>query len=199
MHLILELCTGGELFLLQIKRGVFTEAEARILLRQMLRALLVLHSHYVAHRDLKLENWLLVKPEPSLDLKLCDFGFSIVLRPREVSKERVGSIYYVAPDVLLGPYDYRVDLWSMGVILFMLLSGKPPFNGAGEDEILVAVKAASVSFESPTWSCVSPLANTLILQLLSRDPRQRPSAEAALSHAWLSGSKSLTAVSHELG
>lgn len=185
VHLVMELCVGGELYQRQSQIGIFNETQASRLVQQMLLAVAHLHRHFVAHRDLKLENWLLTRPAPCLDLRLCDFGLSVVLRPGERAKERVGSVYYVAPEVLSGSYDCRADLWSIGVILFMLLSGLPPFNGPKAEDILVEVAKGSFSFEAPTWRRVSTSPRGLIQQLLSRDPDMRPAADQVLEDAWV--------------
>lgn len=186
VHLILEFCAGGELYQRQSKIGAFGEMQAKFLMQQMLFAVAYLHHHFVAHRDLKLENWLFMKPTPNLELRLCDFGLSVILRPGEVAKERVGSFYYVAPEVLTGSYDGRADLWSIGVILYMLLSGSPPFNGAKPEAILEQVSLAQVKFEAPVWRNISKPPKGLIHQLLTRDPEMRPSAEEALEGPWVS-------------
>lgn len=185
VHMVLELCVGGELYQRQSQIGVFSEMQAKCLVRQMLCAVSHLHRHFVAHRDLKLENWLFTGPEPSLDLRLCDFGLSVVLRPGEKAKDRVGSVYYVAPEVLSGSYDRRADLWSIGVILFMILSGLPPFNGPGPESILNEVANANVSFEAPVWRRVSDNPRGLIQQLLDRDQDTRPTADEALESSWV--------------
>lgn len=185
VHLVLELCAGGELYQRQSQIGVFAESQARYLIQQMLVAVSHLHRHFVAHRDLKLENWLFAHPAPALDLRLCDFGLSVVLRPGEKAKDRVGSVYYVAPEVLGGSYDWCADLWSMGVILFMILSGLPPFNGPKPEAILAEVARGKVSFDAPIWRKVSSPPRDLIMQLLSRDPTARPSADEASETPWV--------------
>eukprot|EP00747_Dinoflagellata_sp_TGD_P218907 gnl/TRDRNA2_/TRDRNA2_91092_c0_seq1.p1 gnl/TRDRNA2_/TRDRNA2_91092_c0~~gnl/TRDRNA2_/TRDRNA2_91092_c0_seq1.p1 ORF type:complete len:304 (+),score=45.16 gnl/TRDRNA2_/TRDRNA2_91092_c0_seq1:65-976(+) len=187
VHLVLELCAGGELYERQKEVGVFDEPEARVLMRQMLAAVRHVHRNGIVHRDLKLENWLLTRPAPGLELRLCDFGLSVILSPGEQVCERVGSVYYVAPEVLNGPYDSRADIWSLGVILYMLLSGLPPFNGPKSEAILAAVSHGQVKFEAPVWQRVAPPACELILQLLSRDASRRPTADAALSSNWVLG------------
>ena len=151
--LVTDLCSGGELFKAVDKRarpGVrppFTESRSAELLRQMLGVVRYMHSCGVCHRDLKLENWLFDSPDPdTATLRLVDFGLARVfgpLRP-DLSKtrsktnfdERVGSAYYCAPEVLEGIYDRRCDLWSLGVIAYMLFSGTPPFWGRSDKEIL---------------------------------------------------------------
>lgn len=187
VHIILELCSGGELYHRQSKCGTFSEAETKVLFLQMLGAIAHVHRHEVAHRDLKLENWLLTRPVPSLDLRLCDFGLSVFLRRGEVLSECVGSVYYVAPEVLNGSYDARADIWSLGVIAYMLMSGIPPFNGKQQPDILSAILRGSISFDAPVWRTVSSDARNVILQLLRLDPNTRPNAEAALGFGWLQG------------
>jgi len=187
VHLILELCAGGELYERQSKIGTFDETQAKCLFQQMLSAVSHLHRHFIAHRDLKLENWLFMHPAPNLELRLCDFGLSMVLKPGEKARDRVGSVYYVAPEVLHRSYDRRADLWSAGVILFMLLSGLPPFNGAKPEDILNEIAIAQPNFDASVWRRVSDDPKDLIQQLLDRDPEARPSAEEALENTWIRG------------
>lgn len=185
VHMILELCAGGELYQRQSQIGVFEEAQARVLIQQMLCAVAHLHQHCVAHRDLKLENWLFTRPEPDLELRLCDFGLSVVLKPGEKVTDRVGSVYYVAPEVLAGSYDARADIWSLGVILYMMLSGLPPFNGSQPELILREITVGQVSFGASIWKSVSNHPRGLIMQLLRRDPGERPTAAKALEAPWV--------------
>eukprot|EP00931_Biecheleriopsis_adriatica_P105154 TRINITY_DN79726_c0_g1_i1.p1 TRINITY_DN79726_c0_g1~~TRINITY_DN79726_c0_g1_i1.p1 ORF type:complete len:351 (+),score=83.97 TRINITY_DN79726_c0_g1_i1:60-1112(+) len=185
LHLVLELCPGGDLFSRQKSIGIFSEEEARELLQQMVEAVAFLHSRNVVHRDLKLENWLLRRKAPSLELCLCDFGLALVLEPGAVASEKVGSPYYVAPEVLLGSYDHRADIWGLGVILYMLLDGSPPFNGADHKDILAAVKSGRIQFEQQIWDDVSPEARRLVLLLLTRLPERRLTLAGAEEDRWL--------------
>lgn len=185
VHLVMEFCAGGDFHQRQSQIGVFEESQAQFLVQQMLCAVSHLHCHFVTHRDLKLENWLFTRPEPQLELRLCDFGLSVVLRPGQKATDRVGSVYYVAPEVLAGSYDRRADLWSIGVILFMALSGQPPFNGPKPEYILHEITHGTVEFTAPIWNTVSSSPRGLILELLSRDPATRPSADEALEMPWV--------------
>lgn len=187
VHIVMELCGGGELYQRQAEVGLFPEPEAKILLWQMFSAMGHVHRHDVVHRDLKLENWLLTRPAPNLDLRLCDFGLSIFIRPGEVATDCVGSVYYVAPEVLNGAYDQRADVWSLGVIMFMLLSGLPPFNGPNQAQILDSIKHGWLSFDAPIWRTVCPDARALILRLLQMNPNTRIDTEQALSDSWMEG------------
>lgn len=187
VHLILELCVGGELYQRQSEAGRFSERQAKGLLKQMLKAIVYIHKHCIVHRDLKLENWLLMRAAPSLEgLRLCDFGLSAMLKPGEQLENRVGSPYYVAPEIMKGTYDFPVDLWSLGVILYMLISGLPPFNGVKPAAILMASATQCVNFESSLWTKVSPHCRRFILELLSKDAAKRPTAAVASSNDWFS-------------
>jgi len=184
LHLIFELCAGGELFERQSKMGFFSEPDAACLFQQMLQAIAHVHASHVVHRDLKLENWLLLDRK-GLRIKLADFGFSRRLAPGERLTGKLGSPYYVAPEVLEGEYDVRADLWSLGVILYMLLSGRPPFNGPRTPAILDAVRAAKVSLDGPQWQEVSSGARDLVARFLQKEPGARPCAEEGLMDGWL--------------
>jgi len=194
MHLILELCAGGELYELQRKVGNFSEANAAVLLRQMLSALVHIHGHYVMHRDLKLENWLVADTD-TLSIKLSDFGLSIRLLPGQRAHDKVGSPYYVAPEVLDGDYDACADIWSLGIIMYILLSGAPPFNGKDQAEILKSVYVARLSFPSRSWYSISKSARTLVRSLLARDSSCRPSLTETIHAAWFSQAERMGMVS----
>lgn len=189
IHLILELCLGGELYERHSKVGKFKEAESLLLLRQMLRAIDHLQGHNVIHRDLKLENWFLMNPE-GYDIKLGDFGLSAILLPGERACLKVGSPYYVAPEVLKGDYDARADMWSLGVIFYMLVGGRPPFNGSNPAAILTAVRNARVPIDVGLWAAATQSARELLLSLLAVDPSERPAPVDALSSPWILEDKS---------
>lgn len=185
LHLVMDICGGGELDSRQSECGSFSEAEAKVLFSQMVTAVRHVHKIEVAHRDLKLENWLFVRPAPSLDLRLCDFGLSIFLRNGAVATECVGSLYFVAPEVLGGAYDARADLWSLGVVAYMLLSGVLPFSGTKQTRIVASILRGGMSFDAPVWRTVSPQARNLIVKLLCVQPEGRPGADALFDFAWL--------------
>jgi len=187
IYLVMELCTGGELFDRIIEKGRFSEREAALVMRQILRAVFYLHEMNVAHRDLKPENFLFSRKGPVEDnvLKLIDFGLACHLYPGEYSRQMVGTAQYVAPQVLLRRYDKRCDLWSCGVILFTLLSGKAAFTGKTEQDVLNKVRQGTVSLSGPIWDNVSTDAKHLLRVLMRRNPVQRYSAEQALGHGWL--------------
>ena len=144
----------------------------------------------IIHRDLKLENFLFSSTAKDSELKMIDFGLSKHFRFGEVHHEAVGTPYTVAPEVIRGSYDERCDIWAIGVITFLLLSGDPPFGGCGGPEPLLTVRSnilrGQFRFEpQDIWSRVSPRAKEFIRALLVVDPKKRPTAREAQKHAWL--------------
>ncbi|MCH96109.1 calcium-dependent protein kinase 17-like [Trifolium medium] len=127
VHLVMELCGGGELFDRIIAKGLYTERAAASLLRTIVQIIHTLHSMGVIHRDLKPENFLLLNKDENAPLKVTDFGLSVFFKEGEMFKDIVGSAYYIAPEVLKRRYGQEVDIWSIGVMLYILLSGVPPF------------------------------------------------------------------------
>lgn len=130
VHLVMELCAGGELFDRIIAKGHYSERAAAGVCRQMVTVVHNCHSMGVMHRDLKPENFLFLSSDETSPLKATDFGLSVFFKPGDVFKDLVGSAYYVAPEVLRREYGPEADIWSAGVILYILLSGVPPFYGA---------------------------------------------------------------------
>lgn len=192
IYLVQELCLGGELFdrLDEQPDYHYTEAECARLVKQMLSAVRYLHSKGIIHRDLKLENFLFSSTAKDSELKMIDFGLSKHFRYGEIQHEAVGTPYTVAPEVILGSYDERCDVWAIGVITFLLLSGDPPFGGCGGPESLMQVRSNILSgkfdFEPvEVWSIVSQQARNFIRTLLITDPQKRPTARSAQKQQWL--------------
>lgn len=192
IYLVQELCFGGELFdrLDEQPDYHYTEGECARLVKQMLCAVRYLHSKGIIHRDLKLENFLFSSTSPDAELKMIDFGLSKHFKFGEVHNEAVGTPYTVAPEVIRGKYDERCDIWAIGVIAYLLLSGDPPFGGCGGPEPLMTVRSNILSgafkFEpEEVWSIVSPQARDFISKLLVTDPKMRPTARDAQKHRWL--------------
>jgi calcium-dependent protein kinase len=183
ISLVTECMDGGELFdrVMQVKR--FSERKAADATRQMLLALNYLHSHGMVHRDLKLENFLF-DLQGSNHLKMIDFGFSKFLDPKARMKTSCGTLAYVAPEVLKRNYTSQCDLWSMGVIVFVLLSGHMPFHG-NSDEQIREIKAGHFIMKADHWSNVSKTGKEFTKALLHLDPHTRLTASAALEHQWL--------------
>lgn len=184
-HLVMELCSGGELYDRWYDRGVFTEDEAIIALRQMLRALTYLHWHRVCHRDLKLENWV-YKDHSDLSLKLIDFGFAKAFSEDTPMTATLGTIYYIAPEVIKGSYNYKCDLWSTGIILYMLLAGEPPFYSQHcDDWTMQKICNEPLDVHSQAWDDISEDCKDFVCQLLDRDVSHRPTAREISQHRWL--------------
>ena len=187
VYLVMSLCSGGELFDRLIEMGKLTEVQAAIIMQQILRAIFYLHENHIAHRDLKPENFLFQSKdaiEKSI-LKIIDFGLSTKFEDGEVLTMKAGTPYYVSPQVLQGKYDKSCDLWSCGVIMFILLCGYPPFHGDTDAEVLAKVRVGDFSFNPTHWKNVSEDAKDLIRKLLKFDPAERISAEQALLHTWV--------------
>lgn len=189
IYLVQELCVGGELFdrLDEQPDYHYTEGECARLVKQMLCAVRYLHSKGIIHRDLKLENFLFSSTSPDSELKMIDFGLSKHFCAGEIQQEAVGTPYTVAPEVIRGSYDERCDLWAIGVIAFLVLSGDAPFGGCGGPESLMEVRSNILrgifSFEPEyIWKTVSPAARQFIKSLLVTDPQQRPTARDAQKH-----------------
>lgn len=185
--LVMEYCEGGELFQMVCDNKTMSEVEASGYIRQLLSALAYCHSAKICHRDLKPENILLSFKSSSPDLKLADFGLAQMFTEEEVMHSFSGTPYYIAPEMLSGSYNHLVDCWSLGVIMYIMLSGVPPFNGTNNEEILLKVYAASYNFRPAPFTAVSDGAKDLIARLLMKDPELRISAQQALSHPWVRG------------
>jgi len=187
IYLVLELCTGGELFDRIIDSGHFTEVQAAIVLQNMFRALFYMHENKICHRDLKPENFLFTTKEPieKTHLKVIDFGLACKFADGQVLTTKAGTPYYVAPQVLAGKYDFSSDLWSLGVIMYVVLCGYPPFYGETDADVLAKVRLGNFSFNAADWKNVSEDAKNLIRNLLKMNPRDRYTAEQALNHVWV--------------
>jgi len=187
IYLVLELCTGGELFDRIIDAGHFTEVQAAITMQHMFRALFYMHENHLTHRDLKPENFLFTTKEPleKCALKVIDFGLACKFTEGQVLTTKAGTPYYVAPQVLAGKYDMSADLWSLGVIMYVVLCGYPPFYGENDADVLAKVRLGNFSFNAADWKSVSEDAKNLIRNLLKMNPRDRYTAEQALNHVWV--------------
>ena len=184
LFVVLEKCQGGELFEEILKRKYFTEVQAANLIKQVLSAVSYLHEQNIIHRDLKPENILLENKGDLMSIKIIDFANAIYLEKNSLIKGKLGTAYYVAPEVLTGEYNEKCDMWTIGVIIFILLSGYPPFDGKTETDIIEKVKTGQFNFEDSQWEKVSELAKDLIKKLLC-PAENRLSAIEALSHEWI--------------
>lgn len=151
-RLVMEYCEGGELFEHLQKKGHFSEGESAQVIKQLLKAIKHLHDMNVAHRDLKPENVILTNKGSKVHVKLIDFGLSKFHQENDGThmNTKLGTPYYVSPEVLEGKYDKRCDLWSLGVMTYMLLVGYPPFNGKTDVEVFYKIRCCDYSFPEYT-------------------------------------------------
>ncbi|XP_008781518.1 calcium-dependent protein kinase 28-like [Phoenix dactylifera] len=185
VHLVMELCAGGELFDRIIQKGHFTERKAAQLIKTIVGVVEACHSLGVMHRDLKPENFLFASADEDAMLKATDFGLSVFYKPGETFSDVVGSPYYVAPEVLRKHYGPEADVWSAGIILYILLSGVPPFWAETEAGIFRQILQGRLDFESEPWPGISDSAKELIRNMLNRDPKKRFTAHEVLCHPWI--------------
>jgi len=187
LYLIMELVTGGELFDKIVEKGQYSEKDASVIIKNLLSAVEYLHSQNIAHRDLKPENLLLKGGNNDTDVMLSDFGLSKIIGVESMMETACGTPYYVAPEVLSATgYDKEVDLWSVGVITYLLLCGFPPFYGESLPEVFEQIMKAEFDFPAPYWTDISKNAKDLIQKLLVVDAKKRLTATQALSHPWIS-------------
>jgi len=186
--IVSELITGGELFDFLCSMEVLTEAGAAEAIGQLLGALVYLHEKQIVHRDLKPENIMLDQTPnhiSEISLKLIDFGLSAVLPHNHRLHEVTGTLQYMAPEVFSGQYDNKCDVWSVGVILYLMLIGELPFDGDHEDQVTVSVLMNSPNYEHEQWSVLSPEALQFVQRLLVSNPANRPTASEALEDPWV--------------
>ncbi|KAJ4746606.1 Calcium-dependent protein kinase [Rhynchospora pubera] len=185
VHIVMELCQGGELFDRIIQRGHYSERKAAALTKIIVGVVEACHSLGVMHRDLKPENFLLSNKDDDLSLKAIDFGLSVFFKPGQIFSDVVGSPYYVAPEVLRKNYGPEADVWTAGVILYILLSGVPPFWAETQQGIFDAVLKGVIDFDSEPWPVISNSAKDLIRRMLNPRPAERLKAHEVLSHPWV--------------
>ena len=199
ISLIMEYCQGGELFQkindLAEKDQSFSEKEAVKIFKQLMSAVSYCHSQGICHRDLKPENILFLTKDPNSPIKIIDFGLSKIfgeikpiMKGNKVEKNimslRVGTAYYMSPEVLQGNYDNKCDIWACGVILYIMLCGYPPFDGETENDILKAISKKKFFFPEEEWKSISDDAKDLIKHMIC-DPDKRYNAEMVLNHPWI--------------
>ena len=150
------------------------------------------------HRDLKPENLLLDKDGSAPKVTIIDFGTSGIFDPGKKMSQKFGTPYYIAPEVLKKNYDQKCDLWSCGVILYILLAGYPPFNGQTDNQIIQAVLAGAYTLEEPEWDDVSDEAKDLVQKLLKYNPDERITALEAINHPWIQTNSTVDRVTKEV-
>ncbi|KAL9691238.1 hypothetical protein QQ045_011657 [Rhodiola kirilowii] len=185
VHLVMELCAGGELFDRIIAKGQYSERAAAAICRQVVNVVHICHFMGVMHRDLKPENFLLASTDDNAMLKATDLGLSVFIEEGKVYHDVVGSAYYVAPEVLRRRYGKEIDVWSAGVILYILLSGVPPFWGESDTAIFNEILKGELDFKSDPWPSISYSAIDLVRKMLTPDPKKRLTAAQVLEHPWI--------------
>ena len=187
IYIINELCTGGELFDKIVEVKYFSEEVARNIMRQLFSAVEYCHDKGVIHRDLKPENILIESSEEKdrdfFHIKIIDFGTCEMLKKNKLT-EQIGTSFYIAPEVLKNGYNEKCDLWSCGIILYILLCGSPPFYGKNEKEIFAKILEGNFSFKHKIWNKISYEAKNLVKKLLELNPDKRLSAKQALEDDW---------------
>ena len=182
-YIVMEHCEGGELFDEIFKHKKFSEYEAAHMIKQVLSCVAYLHSINVIHRDIKAENLLLEEKDDLFNIKLIDFGIATTSKPKGITG-LIGTPSYLAPEVITGKYTEKCDLWSVGVLMYILLSGCPPFQASDTTELYELIKKNSYNLDNYGWENVSADAKDLITKLLVPE-KTRISAEQALKHPWL--------------
>jgi len=189
MYIVMELVNGGELFDKIVEKGSYTELEAAKLVAQVLSAIDYLHEHDVVHRDLKPENLLLRSKDDATVVCIADFGLSKIVGQKTMMATACGTPSYVAPEVLnpdkSAGYGPEVDLWSIGVITYILLCGFPPFYGDTVPEIFDQILKANYDYPEEYWSHISANAKAFVDALLTIDPKKRMTAKQALAHPFV--------------
>jgi len=190
VYLVMELVTGGELFDRIVEKGSYTEKDAADLIKQVLSAVAYMHSMGVVHRDLKPENLLYHSPEEDSKIMISDFGLS-KMEDSGIMATACGTPGYVAPEVLAQkPYGKEVDVWSIGVISYILLCGYPPFYDENDANLFAQILKGEFEFDSPYWDDISHEAKEFIRKLMSVDVDKRLTCEEALAHSWITGATS---------
>lgn len=194
-YIVTEYWEGGELFKRIVDQSGMDELEACGVIAKLLSAVKFLHDRNICHRDLKPEN-ILFKRHNDDQIKLIDFGLSKQLEEGEVMKKKLGTPYYLAPEVLEENYGKEVDLWSLGVVAYVLLWGYPPFYGQDAKELFTNIYNVNYEFWDEDWNFISEEARDFISRLLIKDPKERMTIEDALIHPWIVSGHMNVTMSH---
>ncbi|XP_069824123.1 serine/threonine-protein kinase 33 [Dendropsophus ebraccatus] len=200
VYLVMELCEGGELREILARRKRLSESETRHIIHSLACAIAYLHKKDIVHRDLKLENILVQSADAAdseemmLNIKVTDFGLAVQkggVGSENMLQSTCGTPIYMAPEVINAhDYSQQCDIWSIGVIMYMLLSGDPPFMGSSEEKLFEHIKRGDLIFSSAVWQSVSEAAKDVLQKLLRVDPADRITANELLDHPWITGDTS---------
>ena len=187
LYIVMEVMTGGELFDRIVEKDHYSEKEAADTIRPIVDAIKYCHEMGITHRDIKPENLLYSSPDPGALIKVSDFGLARYYDD-ELMTTACGTPSYVAPDILLGQgYTPMVDFWSIGIVLYIMLCGFPPFYEDTNEALFEAIKRGQFEFPSPFWDNISEMAKDLIRNCLQVDPERRFGADDILNHEWVVG------------
>jgi len=186
LYIIMDYLTGGDLRYHICKHRKFSETQSKFFIACILLSLEYIHANNIIHRDLKPENILIVKRQKNgyHPIKIIDFGTAKVFQKEKAEHVLIGSAYYIAPEVLSRNYTELCDLWSCGVIMYILLTGRPPFNGSNEEEIMKKIKEGNYDLKKYPWGVISEEAKDLLKGLLQVNTKKRLTAKQALEHKW---------------
>ena len=185
-YFVMEYVSGGELYDKICQMNYYDEYKAAIIMKQILSCVCYLNQMRIVHRDLKPENMMMLNNSKNdLDIKLIDFGTAISIKKGKKLKTKIGSPYYIAPEVLKGSYGIECDVWSCGIILYILLVGYPPFDGKNTNEIFDNILEGELNLETKDWAKISNDAKDLIKKLLEKNPKKRISPFEAMKHPWI--------------
>jgi len=189
LFMVMELLTGGELFDRIVAKGSYSEKEASAVIKSVASAIQYLHGIGIVHRDLKPENLIYLSKDDDSPIKITDFGLAKFRANQNVDMHTAcGTPGYVAPEVLKGEtYTKAVDMWSLGVILYILLCGFPPFYHQNTNQLYKQIKKGEFDFPDPYWTDISDSAKDLVRRLLTVDAKKRIVAKEVLEHAWIAG------------
>jgi calcium-dependent protein kinase len=183
-HIVMELCKGKEVFQKIASEGKIEEKKVAIVINKVLNAIAYCHSRGITHRDIKPENILFETNEQNSEIKLIDFGLSRKYSVDQKMHTILGTPYYIAPEVLKGNYDEKCDIWSIGALTYIMLSGEPPFKGKSNNEIFMKIIKDPIKFNPYKWNNLSENSKNFIKLCLNKDPQKRPNAVEALGHVW---------------
>ena len=196
LYIVMEECKGGEIFDRIIEhiqnKQMYSENDAAQIFQQVMSSIEYCHNNGICHRDLKPENILYLNPgsEKNNTIKVIDFGLSQIISPKKKLKTKVGTAYYVSPEILIGDYTNKCDIWSAGVILYIFLSGDPPFNGQNDAAIYDKISRMKFSFPENKWSNISNEAKDLISHMITPE-NQRYTARQVLDHPWFKNASNI--------